>query len=79
MPGRLLSPWQDLFFFTDIGFPYVKAELTGDYYAEDLRFINAIVQNNIKSDVPLELGKYAQTVIEACYESGRSGKPIDLL
>jgi len=68
----------DQFFFKEIGFPHVKAELTGPYYAEDLRFINAIVHNNVLSDIPLELGKYAQTVIEACYESGRSGKPIFL-
>ena len=68
----------DRYFFTALAFPHVPAELTVPYYVEDLRFINAIVQNNIVSDVPLELGKYAHTVIEACYESSRTGKPVVL-
>ncbi len=68
----------DSHFFSKIGMPHVKPEVSGPYYAEDLRFINAIVENNIKSEITAESAKYAHEVIEACYESGRTGNPIKL-
>lgn len=68
----------DTYFFSKIGMPHVKAEVSGPYYAEDLRFLDAIVKNNIKSDISAESAKYAHEVIEACYESGRKGVPIKL-
>ena len=66
----------DEFFFKKIGMPHVKAEIPGPYYAEDLRFINAIVENNIKSDIKAEYGKYVQEVIEAIYHSNEIGQVI---
>ncbi|UYP48763.1 Inositol 2-dehydrogenase/D-chiro-inositol 3-dehydrogenase [Candidatus Lokiarchaeum ossiferum] len=68
----------DEYFFSKIGLPHVKAEVSGPYYAEDLRFINAIVKNNIKSEITAESAKYAHEIIEACYESGRKGVPIKI-
>jgi len=68
----------DSHFFATIGMPHVKSEVSGPYYAEDLRFIDAIVKNNIESEITAESAKYAHEVIEACYESGRIGTPIKL-
>ena len=66
----------DEYFFKKIGMPHVKAEIPGPYYAEDLRFINAIVENNIKTEIKAEYGKYVQEVIEAIYRSNEIGQVI---
>ncbi|MHA1681274.1 MAG: Gfo/Idh/MocA family protein [Promethearchaeota archaeon] len=57
--------------------PHIKAEIPGPYYYEDLRFVDAIATGN-PAPVTLEQGLYAQRVIEACYESSRSGKIIKI-
>jgi len=69
----------DKFFFEKIGFPQLKPEITGPQYNEDFRFIDAIVNNNIKSDISAESGKYVHSIIEACYESNRTGLPIKII
>jgi len=66
----------DEYFFKQIGMSHVKAEIPGPYYAEDLRFIMAIVENNIKSEIKAEYGKYVQEVIEAIYHSNEIGKVV---
>lgn len=66
----------DEYFFKKIGMPHVKAEIPGPYYAEDLRFIKAIVENNIESEIKAEYGKYVHEVIEAIYHSNKTGKVI---
>jgi len=66
----------DEYFFKKIGMPHVKAEIPGPYYAEDLRFIKAIVENNIESEIKAEYGKYVHEVIEAIYHSNETGKVI---
>ncbi len=68
----------DRYFFEKIGFPHIKSEVTGPQYNEDVRFINAIVNHNIKSEITAETGRYAQEIIEACYQSNREGIPIKI-
>ena len=68
----------DKFFFEKLGFPHVKSEVTGPQYIEDFRFIDAIVNHNIQSNISAETGRYAQQIIEACYESSRKGLPIKI-
>ena len=66
----------DEFFFKKIGMPHVKAEIPGPYFAEDLRFINAITKGNIKSEIRAEFGKYVQEVIETIYLSSKKEQVI---
>ncbi len=66
----------DEYFFNQIGMPHVNSEIPGPYYAEDLRFINAIVENNIESEIKAEYGKYVHEVIEAIYRSNEIGQVI---
>ncbi|QEE14609.1 Gfo/Idh/MocA family protein [Promethearchaeum syntrophicum] len=68
----------DDYFFKQIGMPHVKAEIPGPYYAEDLRFIMAIVENNIESEIKAEYGKYVQEVIEAIYHSNEIGNVVKI-
>jgi UDP-N-acetyl-2-amino-2-deoxyglucuronate dehydrogenase len=65
------------YFLDSIGFPNVKNELTGPYYFEDLRFINAIYENK-KAYPTLEHGRYVQKIIEIAYESSKENKPKKL-
>lgn len=65
----------DEYFRKLIGKSELKPEVTGPYYYEDLRFIDAVV-NNKPSEITLEFGKYVQIVIEACYESSRTKKAV---
>ncbi|MHA1793025.1 MAG: Gfo/Idh/MocA family protein [Promethearchaeota archaeon] len=67
----------DTYFREKMGFSHVKPEISGPYYYEDLRFINAIVENT-PTDVKLEHGLYVQSVIEACYESSKKNKVIKI-
>jgi predicted dehydrogenase len=67
----------DQYFRDSIKMGHIKSEITGPYYYEDLRFIDAIVRNSA-AEVTLEAGQYVQTVIEACYESSRSRKIISV-
>jgi predicted dehydrogenase len=63
------------YFSESIGFGHVKNEVSGPYYFEDLRFINSIYTGS-PAYPSLEIGKYAQKVIEACYESARKNLPM---
>ena len=55
--------------------PHIAPEVSGPYYYESVRFLNAI-KNCVPSDVTLEVGKYVQEVIEACYKSSKKNIPI---
>jgi predicted dehydrogenase len=69
----------DLYFRQLIGKTHIKAEITGPYYYEDLRFIDAIVDPKKRpADITLEHAFYAQKVIEACYESNRTKKIVKM-
>nr|MDO8086063.1 Gfo/Idh/MocA family oxidoreductase [Candidatus Sigynarchaeum springense] len=67
----------DDFFRESIGMSHVGAEIAGPYYYEDLRFLDAIAKGQ-PSPVKLEFGLYAQRVIEAVYESFRTGRLVKL-
>ncbi|MEX2715303.1 MAG: Gfo/Idh/MocA family protein [Candidatus Sigynarchaeota archaeon] len=67
----------DAYFRYSIGMSHVSAELAGPYYYEDLRFFDAIVKGQ-PSPVKLEYGLYAQRVIEAVYESSRTGRAVKI-
>ncbi len=60
-----------------LGKPHIKPQIPGPYYYEDLRFIDCIVKGK-SAEVSLEMGKYVQKVIEACYESSRTGKVVNI-
>jgi predicted dehydrogenase len=67
----------DSYFRESIGMSHIKGEVAGPYYYEDVRFLDSIVKG-IPSPVPLEAGKYVQTIIEACYESSRTNKSVKI-
>jgi predicted dehydrogenase len=58
-----------------VGMPHLRSEVTGPYNNEDIRFLNAIV-TGAPAYPPLEAGRYVQEVIEACYESSRTNRPV---
>lgn len=75
-PERSLDDAEmDALFRASIGMSHVGPEVAGPYYYEDLRFVDAIVKGT-PALVTLEHGLYVQRVIEACYESGRTGKVV---
>ncbi len=67
----------DAYFRDTIGMSHVGAEIAGPYYYEDLRFFDAIAKGQ-PTPVKLEYGYYAQKVIEAVYESSRTGRAIKI-
>jgi predicted dehydrogenase len=60
-----------------IGMSHVGSEIAGPYYYEDLRFFDAIAKGQ-PTPVRLEYGHYAQKVIEAVYESSKTGRVIKI-
>jgi predicted dehydrogenase len=62
------------YFLESIGFPNIKPEVTGPYYFEDLRFIDAIYHNK-PAEPTLEHGRYVQQVIEKAYLSSVENVP----
>jgi predicted dehydrogenase len=67
----------DTYFRELIGKSHINPEIAGPYYYEDLRFFDAIVKGQ-PTPIKLEYGYYAQKVIEAVYESSRTGRVIKL-
>lgn len=67
----------DFYFRQFIDKTYIKPEITGPYYYEDLRFLDAIV-NRTPADITLEQAYYVQNIIEACYESNRRKRIIKM-
>jgi predicted dehydrogenase len=67
----------DAYFRGTIGMSHIGSEVAGPYYYEDLRFFDAIAKGQ-PTPVKLEFGHYAQKIIEAVYESSKTGRIIKI-